>query len=75
MRKNKISIHLENGNIYFANQNSGESICHFFLPHQDYDKKPFKIKLTFGANCDSYLSQYLVFIKTEDDNRFDMLTN
>ena len=75
MRKNKISIHLENGNIYFANQNSGESICHFFLPHQDYDKKLFKIKLTFGANCDSYLSQYLVFIKSEDDNRFDMLTN
>ena len=47
----------------------------FFLAQQDYNRKLLWVKLTFGANCKSYTSKYLMGIKAKDDDKFDTLTN
>ena len=58
MRRNKMLIYLETGNVYFENQNSGESIFDFFYAQQDYN---------------FYVSEYLMFVRAENDDRFEML--
>ena len=70
----KMLIHLDSGNINFKNQNSRESVYDFFYVQQDYDKL-LKIKLNFGADYDSYVSEYLMSVKVEDIDRFDIFTN
>lgn len=50
MRKDKISIYVETGTIYFANQNSGKSIYDLFQPNKIMKRKLLKEKLAFGTN-------------------------
>ena len=39
MQRNKLSIHIETGNIYYDNADTGESIYSFFIAKQDHTKK------------------------------------
>ena len=39
MRQNRLSIHIETGNLYYNNINTGESLCEFITSQQDKTKK------------------------------------
>ena len=39
MQRNKLSIHIETGNIYYDNIDTGESIYHFLIHQQDHTQK------------------------------------
>ena len=39
-KKNKLTIHVETGSLFFDNINTNESIYDFFLAQQDYPEKP-----------------------------------
>ena len=54
-----MSIHIGTGNTFFNNKNSIENICDIFLAQQDYSKKLLKLKFTFSADCEAYVSEYL----------------
>lgn len=74
MRRNKMLIHFETGNIFFENKNSGESICDFFYAQCNHNQKLLTINLSFGVDYESYISDYLMSIKTSDDDKYDMMT-
>ena len=38
MQRNKLSTHIETGNIYYDNIDTGESICSFFIAQKDHIK-------------------------------------
>ena len=74
LRKNKISIHIETGNIFFENKNRIESIEDFFYTQQDYSKKLLKMKLIFSEDYEAYVSEYLMARKSTNDDKYNMLT-
>ena len=39
MRQNRLGIHIETGNLYYDNMNTGESIYEFIISQQDETKK------------------------------------
>ena len=75
LTRNKMTTHIETGNIFFNNQNSRESIYEFFYAQQNYKKKLIDVNLTFGADYDSYISNYLMRMKGTEGDKYDMLTN
>ena len=70
-----MSIHIETGNIFFNNANSGGSIYDFLAAQQNYDKKLLKFDFTFCTHYESCVSGYLVAIKNTNNGMYDMLPN
>ena len=68
-------IHIKAGNIFFNKKNNGESIYDLFAAQQDYSKRLLKMRLTFLADHDAYVSKYLMAIKSTNNNKSDMVTN
>ena len=60
---------------FFDNKNSRGSIYDFFYSQQDYSKKLLRTKFTFSVDYDTYISEYLMAIKSTNDNKYDMLPN
>ena len=58
--EDKIPIHMESGNIFFENKNSGERIHDFFYAQKDYSKKLLKMKFIFPTDYKAYVSEYLM---------------
>ena len=75
LRESKISIHIETGNLYYENLNTGESLYHFLLNQQDQKKKLIDASFSHGGSFSEYLTEFLQGKDAEADDRFDMLTN
>lgn len=75
MKKSKILIYLQTGNMFFDNKNSSDSTYDIFYAQQNYYKKLLKMKLAFVAGYYAYISKNLPEIKAHDDNKYNMLTN
>lgn len=75
MERNRMSIHIETGNIFFKNQNRDESIYDFIYAKQNYEKKLIETNLTSNTNFDSCISDFLIGIKAAQKDKHDMLTN
>ena len=74
--RNKMSIHIEAGNIFFEIVNSGESILDFNAAQQNYDKKLLQIKFSYSKDYCSYVSEYLIMaIVSVIDINYGLLTN
>ena len=50
LNRNKMSIHIETGNIFFENASSGENILDFIAAQQNYDIKLLQIKFSYSAD-------------------------
>ena len=75
MRESKLSIHIETGNIYYDNMNTGESLYEFILNQQVETKKSITATLSYGRFLEDYLKEFLSGIDAETDDRFGTLTN
>ena len=75
MRESKLSIHIETGNIYYDNMNTGESLYEFILNQQVETKKSITATLSYGGFLEDYLKEFLSGIDAETDDRFGTLTN
>ena len=75
MTENKITIHIETGNVYFDKTNTNESLYDFFTTHQDKKKKLINASFSYGGDFRTCITEFLMGIDVETDNRFDMLTN
>ena len=64
MQRNKLSIHIETGNIYYDNFDTGESIYFFFTAQQNYTKKILSEEFRFFDRYEDYIMNYLTQIKT-----------
>ena len=75
MKRNKIKIHLESGNLFFNNKDSGESIYSFFLAKSKYTKILMPIEFEISDNYENYILEYIHSMKNRSDNKYDMLTH
>ena len=75
LERDNISIHVESGDIFINNQNTGESIYDFLLNQQDENKKKLLIDFSYDDDYTNYITKYLPGINKIDDGKFDVLTN
>ena len=68
-------IHVDSGNIFVNNQNTGESIYDFSLNQQDEKRKKLPIDFSYDDDYTDYITKYLPSINEYDDDKFDVLTN
>ena len=59
MRECKISIHIETGNLYYGNLNTGESQYDFLLNQQNQKKKLIDASFSYGGSFSEYLPEFL----------------
>ena len=60
LKRNKMSIHIK-------------FVSNFFTIHQDYDKTLLQIEFTFSADYHAYISEYLMAIKYNKYDMYNML--
>ena len=75
MQRNKLSIHIETGNIYYDNIDTGESIYSFFVAQQHDTKRLMPKEFRFFDNYEDYVKNDLTQIESESDDPLDMLTH
>ena len=75
LERDNISIHIDSGDIFINNQNTGESIYEFVLNQQDDKKKELPIDFSYDDDYTDYITKYLPSINEIDDDKFDVLTN
>ena len=73
MTQNKLSIHVESGEIFYNNHNTGENLYSFLLSQQNdeaaYVPKNFSCRNSFEA----YISSFLQSFSIDDQEKFDLL--
>ena len=75
LEREDIQIHIDSGDIFVNNQNTGKSIYDFLLNQQDENKKKLPIDFSYDDNYTDYIIKYLPSINEVDDDKFDVLTN
>ena len=75
LERDNISIHIDSGDIFINNQNTGESIYGFLLNQQDENKKKLPIDFSYDDVYTNYITKYLSGINEIDDGKFDVLKN
>ena len=73
MTQNKLSIHVESGDIFYDNHNTEENFYSFLLSQQNdeaaYVPKKFSYSNTFEKNITSFLQMFSI----DDQEKFDLL--
>ena len=75
LERDNISIHIDSGDIFINNENTGESLYDFLLNQQDDTKKKLPIDFFYDDDYTDYITKYLPSINEVDDDKFDVLTN
>ena len=75
MKKNKLKIHIDTGNIYYDNSDTNKSIYSFLLTHKDDTKKLMDFEFIYSGSYEQHFNEYLVQINKKTDDARDVLTN
>ena len=59
LKRNKIKIHIESGQIFIDNQITGESLYNFLRAQQDLTKKILKVNIAITDDFDYYVKEVL----------------
>ena len=65
MQRNQLSKHIETGNIYYDNVDTGESIYSFFIAQQDHKKELMPEEFQFFDSYEEYIMNYPTQIENE----------
>ena len=73
MTQNKLSIHVESGELFYDYHNTVENFYNFLLSQQNdeaaYVQKKFSYRNSFEAYIGSFLQSFLI----DDQEKFDLL--
>ena len=76
MKIKRISLYIDTGNLFFFfffdNKNSGNVFLH---QNKIRAKNSRKMKMTFPADFESYVCEYLIAIKCTNGNKYDIFPN
>ena len=75
MTENKLSIHVESGDIFYENHNTGENFYNFLLAQQNNDAAFIPKKLYYRRSFESYISQFLQAFSIDDVEKYDLFTH
>ena len=75
MAENKLSIHVESGDIFYENHNTGENFYNFLLAQQYEDAAFIPKKFSYRRSFESYISNFLQAFSTDDLEKYDLLAH
>ena len=74
MTQNKLSIHVESGDIFYDNHSTEENFYSFLLSQQNNEAAFVPKKFSHKHTLEKYISSFLQNFSIEDQEKFDLLT-
>ena len=75
MTNNRLSIHVESGDIFYNDFHTKEKFYNFLLPQQDESKQFMPKRISYHYSFEKYVRSYLLSFSIEEIDKFDMLSN
>ena len=73
MTQNKLSIHVESGDIFYDNHNTEENFYSFLLSQQN-DEAAYVLKtFSYSDTFEKYITSFLQLFSIDDQEKFDLL--
>ena len=73
MTQNKLSIHIESGDIFHDNHNTGENFYSFLLSQKNDEAAYVPKKFSCRNSFEVYISTFLQDFSIDDQEKFDLL--
>ena len=73
MTQNKLSIHVETGDIFYGNHNTEENFYNFLLSQQNEQAAFVPKKFSYSNPFENYITQFLQNFSIDDQEKFDLL--
>ena len=70
--QNKLSIHVESGEIFYDNHNTGENFYNFLLSQQNYEAAYVPKKFSYRNSFETYISSFLQSFSIDDQEKFNL---
>ena len=74
MTQNKLSIHVDSGDIFYSNYNTGENFYSFLLSQQNDEAAYVPKKLSYSSTFEGYISNFLQQFSIGDQEKFNLLS-
>ena len=74
MTQNKLSIHVETGDIFYNNHNTEENFYNFLLLQQNGEAAEVPKKFSYSNSFEKYITEFLQKFSVDDQEKFDMLS-
>ena len=73
MTQNKLSIHVESGEMFYDNHNTGENFYSFLLSQQNGEAAYVPKKISYRNSFEAYISSFLQSFSIDGQEKFDLL--
>lgn len=73
MTENKLSIHVESGDVFYNNHNTGENFYNFLLSQQNNSVAFVPKKFSYRRDFESCISNFLQAFSVDDQGKYDLL--
>ena len=70
--QNKLLIHVESGDIFYENHNTGKNFCNFLLAQQNGDAAFIPKKIAYRNTFKTYISQFLPSFSLDDIDKYKL---
>ena len=75
MTEKKLSIHIESGDIFYENRNTGENFYNFLLAQRNDDAAFILKTFSYCRSFESYISQFLQAFSIDDIEKYDLFAH
>ena len=72
MTSNKLPIHVDSGDIFYENHNTGENFYNFLMAQQNEDSAFIPRKFSYHNTFEVYISQFLQSVSIDDVKKYDV---
>ena len=73
MIQNKLSIHVELGDIFYNNHNTDENFYNFLLSQQNDEAAYVPKEFSYNNSFEKYITTFLQALSIDDQEKFDLL--
>ena len=73
MTQNKLSIHVDSGDTFYDNHNTGKNFYNFLLSQQNNEAAYVPKKFSYRDSFESYISSFLQNFSIGDQGKFNLL--
>ena len=74
MTENKLSIHVESGDIFYDNHNTSENFYSFLLSQRNNEAAYVPKKISYKNSFEAYIGSFLQSFSIDDQEKFDLLS-
>ena len=75
MTLNSLSIHIESGDIFYENFDTGENFYNFLMAQQNNETAFVPKKVSYENNFENYIKSFLQSFSIDDVEKFDLFSN